>query len=176
MTISSIKQCTLALIVGLAMAMLTMPHNALGQEPSQEPSTNNQQPAANQQQAATTAQPAEAAAATPAGKKEKASGVVVRRDPDSFVLREDKGRDLVVKLTNSTKVMEKKSNPFRGAKHYATTNLMRGLPVEVEGRADSAGALVAERIRFTGEDYKVAQSVESRVNPVEGRLNWPRPG
>jgi outer membrane protein OmpA-like peptidoglycan-associated protein len=67
-------------------------------------------------------------------------------------------------------VKERKSNPFRRAKNYATTQLLRGLNVKVEGRGDSGGNLVAEDIKLRTEDLRAAQSVESRVTPVEGRL------
>ncbi len=102
--------------------------------------------------------------------KQKTKGVIIKRDADSFVLRDQSGADVTVMLTANTKVKEKKSNPFRSGKNYATTQLLRGLNVEVEGRGDNAGGLVAQEIRFTDDDFHVAQMVESRVNPVEGRL------
>lgn len=102
--------------------------------------------------------------------KQKASGIIAQRDPDSFILRQEGGGDLVVKLVNNTEVREKKGNPFRGSKKYAITQLVRGLAVEVEGRPDSSGALVAQTIRFTNDSLKVAEVVESRVTPVENRL------
>lgn len=150
----------------------------MGNPPQQQTTTAQEPgstiPTATPQAPATaegTSTPAETKQATlPPGKKEKVSGVIVRREPDSFVLREDNGRDVLVKLTNSTKVEEKKGNPFRGAKHYAATQLLRGLNVEVDGRADTSGALVADKIKFTKNEYETAQSVESRVTPVEGRL------
>ena len=104
------------------------------------------------------------------GQKQKIKGVIVKREADSFVLRDQSGTDTTVNLTNTTKVEEKKGNPFRRAKNYATTQLLRGLNVEVEGRGDSSGALVAEQIRFSDNDLMVAQTVESRVTPVEGRV------
>lgn len=65
---------------------------------------------------------------------------------------------------------ERKGNPFRKAKVYPATALLRGLEVEVEGRGNDAGALVAEKIKFTDNDYGVARSIESRVTPVETRV------
>ncbi len=103
-------------------------------------------------------------------RKQKFEGIIVRRDPDSFILRDESGSDITVMLTNSTEVRERKSNPFRGAKKYPVTSLLRGLDVQVEGRGDQNGALVAEKIRFTDDDYDVARSIESRVMPVEGRV------
>src|SRR4030095_8079185 len=68
-----------------------------------------------------------------AGQKQKVKGVIISREADSFTLRDQIGSDITVNLTNATKVEEKKSNPFRRAENYATTQLLRGLSVEVEG-------------------------------------------
>jgi outer membrane protein OmpA-like peptidoglycan-associated protein len=48
--------------------------------------------------------------------------------------------------------------------------LLRGLEVEVEGRGDNSGALVAEKIKFTNDDFGVARSLDTRVAPVETRV------
>lgn len=104
------------------------------------------------------------------GQKQKISGVIVSREADTVVVRDISGVDVVANLTAVTKVIERKSNPFRGAKTYPVTALLRGLEVEVEGRSNGNGALVADKIRFTNDDYGVARSIESRVNPVEGRV------
>src|SRR5262245_43868519 len=67
------------------------------------------------------------------GQKARIAGVVVNRDADSLLVRDEKG-DVRVALSNFTKVEEKKSNPFRGARKYPITTLARGLVIEVEGR------------------------------------------
>lgn len=105
-----------------------------------------------------------------AGQKVKLSGVIVKREGDSFVLRDPGRGDVTVTLTSSTKVEEKKSNPFRHPKRYNTNQLLVGLNVEVEGRSESSGAITAYTVRAEGDDLKVAQTVESRVTPVEGRV------
>jgi outer membrane protein OmpA-like peptidoglycan-associated protein len=99
----------------------------------------------------------------------KVKGMIVKHDQSSITIREQSGSDLNV-IVGSAKIEEKKSNPFRGSKKYAGTQLVRGLYVEVEGHGDSSGALVAERIKLADDDLRVAQAVESTVVPVEGRL------
>ena len=84
-------------------------------------------------------------------------------------MRDPQGRETVVTLNNETEVKEKKSNPFRRAKNYATTQIMRGLIVEVKGQGDT-GRITADEVRFTDIDYRMASSVETAVVPVEGRL------
>jgi OmpA-OmpF porin, OOP family len=119
---------------------------------------------------AETAQKSTAASRVAAGQKMNIEGVIVKRDPDTISVRDIHGSDYVVKLTNSTEVKERKSNPFRRAQNYATTQLLRGLNVEVEGRGDSSGDLVASAIKIRTDDLRTANSVESRVTPVETRL------
>jgi outer membrane protein OmpA-like peptidoglycan-associated protein len=104
------------------------------------------------------------------GKKTKIKGVIIDRDVDSFLMRDLNGEDYKVNLTNVTKVEEKKSNPFRRARNYGTTQLLRGLTIEVEGRGDNSGAMVAEKIKMTEDALVVARTVETRVTPVEGRV------
>jgi outer membrane protein OmpA-like peptidoglycan-associated protein len=106
----------------------------------------------------------------PAGFKQKIKGVIISRDADNFIMRDLTGGDIQVNLTNITKVEEKKNNPFRRSKNYGTTQLLRGLTVEVEGRADTNGALIAEKIKMTEDALIVARTVETRVTPVEGRV------
>lgn len=104
------------------------------------------------------------------GQKMKVEGVIVKRDNNTFTLRDTMGAELNVDLTGNTKVEEKKSNPFRGAKKYTTDQVIRGLFVEVEGRGGASGALVAEKIKFSNDSQRVALTVDSQVVPVENRL------
>ena len=105
-----------------------------------------------------------------AGQKQKISGVVLGREIDKLVVRDINGSDVAVSVSGATKIVEKKANPFRGARTYPVTALLRGLEVEVEGRGDNSGALVAEKIKFTNDDFGVARSLDTRVAPVETRV------
>lgn len=102
--------------------------------------------------------------------KAKITGVVIERQPDTFVVRDLNGVDTTIRLTDRTRITERKGNPFRRAKDYGVTNILRGLNVEVEGRGDATGQLVAERVRFSNSELKVARTIEARVNPVENRV------
>jgi outer membrane protein OmpA-like peptidoglycan-associated protein len=117
-------------------------------------------------QAASAAQPARVAP----GRKQKIEGVVLSREADKMTVRDINGSDVVVNVTGATRITEKKANPFRSARTYPVTALLRGLEVIVEGRGDSSGVLVAEKIRFTNDDFGVARSLDSRVAPVETRV------
>src|SRR5256884_1929092 len=102
------------------------------------------------------------------GEKMKIKGVVVRRDVDTFTVRDLNGADTVVRLTDRTSV--KSSGGFlRSGTNYGATNILRGLNLEVEGRGGSNGELNAEKIRFNETDLRTARAVESRATPLEER-------
>src|SRR5215471_11011258 len=104
------------------------------------------------------------------GQKMKVQGLILKRDTNMFILRDMKGSEMNVQMNGSTRIQEKKGNPFRGSKKYTTDQVVRGLYVEVEGHGDASGALIAEKIRFTDDAERVAQSVDSTVVPVENRV------
>src|SRR5215475_12080853 len=106
----------------------------------------------------------------PAGQKQSIRGIIVKRDADSFIMRDLSGGDIKVNLSNNTKVEEKKGNPFRRSRNYGATSLLRGLSVEVEGRGDGSGALLAEKVKMRDYELVAAQTTNALVVPVEGRV------
>jgi hypothetical protein len=56
-----------------------------------------------------------------------------------------------------------------GGTNYAQTSILRGLNLEIEGRGNGSGELLAEKIRFNEADMRVARAVESRAAPLEER-------
>src|SRR5437588_5280685 len=102
------------------------------------------------------------------GEKMKIKGVVVKREADTFTVRDLTGNDTIVRLTDRTSV--KSSGGFlRSGTNYGSTNILRGLNLEVEGRGGSSGELVADRVRFSETDLRTARTVETRANPLEER-------
>jgi outer membrane protein OmpA-like peptidoglycan-associated protein len=100
------------------------------------------------------------------GAKAKVSGIIIRREADTFSVADDSNTETVVMLTDRTSV-KSKGGFFRSGKDYGVTSLLRGLRVEVEGRGNSDGQLVADKVRFDSGDLKFAKVVDSRVAPVE---------
>jgi len=136
---------SLALAFGLALVLSPL---ALGQD--------------NNKSAATRAR------TVASGEKMKIKGVVVKRDADTFTVRDLTGNDTIVRLTDRTSV--KSSGGFlRSGTNYGSTNILRGLNLEVEGRGGSNGGLVADRVRFSETDLRTARTVETRANPLEER-------
>jgi outer membrane protein OmpA-like peptidoglycan-associated protein len=102
------------------------------------------------------------------GQKLKVTGVVVAKDADKIVVRDATGVDTNVMLLSNTSI---KTKGFWGGNKVASSQIVRGLNIEIEGRGDSAGNLAANNVRFGKDDLKVAQSIDSRVGPAEERIS-----
>ena len=137
----------LALALGLALGLPSM---ALGQE-----QTTAQTHATN-------------ARTVTSGEYMKIVGHVVKRDADTFTVRDANNVDTVVRLTDGTSV-KTRSGFLRSGKNYATTSILRGLNLEVQGHGNTAGELVADKVRFRESDIRMTQAVEFRATPLEER-------
>lgn len=102
----------------------------------------------------------------PNGAKMKFRGVVINRDADSFTIRDLNRTDYQVIITDRTSIRTNGGFFSRGKK-YPVTDILRGLIVEVEGRGNAQGSLLAEKIRFRESDMRAAITSDSRVGPVE---------
>src|SRR5438105_6366353 len=144
---------SIALAFGLALALSPL---AFGQGSTQ---TNKTAPT-----------DASRARSVSSGQKMKIKGVVVKRDADTFTVRDLNGVDTVVRLTDRTSV--KSSGGFlRSGTNYGQTNILRGLNLEVEGHGGASGELEADRVRFNDSDMRTARAVESRATPLEERAS-----
>ncbi|MDQ3801880.1 MAG: OmpA family protein [Acidobacteriota bacterium] len=102
------------------------------------------------------------------GQKMKVQGVVVSKDADRIIVRDATGVDTPVLLTNATSI-KTKGGFFGGGDRVAVNQIVRGLSLEVEGRGDGSN-LVATKVRFGKDDFRVAQSIDTRVSPAEERI------
>ena len=100
----------------------------------------------------------------------KTNGVVVERSTDGFTLRDEQGSEMSIAVTDETVIKEQKKNFFRKANSYTPQDLLLGLKLEVKGHGTSSGELVAQEIKFTQDNLRVAQIISSRVSPVEMRV------
>jgi outer membrane protein OmpA-like peptidoglycan-associated protein len=105
----------------------------------------------------------------PSGAKMKFRGVVISRDADVFTIRDRTRTDYQVLITDNTSI-KTHGGFLRGGKKYPVTDILRGLIVEVEGRGDAQGQLVADKIRFNESDMRAAITSDTRVSPVEANM------
>ena len=102
------------------------------------------------------------------GLEVKVLGIINTRNGDTFTMTTLNNTErYTVELTPSTSVKSNTKGVFRGGKQYEVSYLLRGLRVEVEGRGNAGGSLVASSVRFNEQDLKTAQSLESRMDPLE---------
>ena len=141
--------CVLAVLVSVAPAVM-------GQTTTSQTTQNTQ----------ATRERSLNARSVPSGSKMKFRGVVISRDADVFTIRDRSRADYQVLITDNTSI--KTNGGFlRSGKKYPVTDILRGLIVEVEGRGDNQGQLVADKIRFNESDMRAAITSDTRVSPVE---------
>lgn len=102
----------------------------------------------------------------PNGAKMKFKGVVIDRDAETFTIRDRNRTDYRVALGDRTSI-KTYGGFLRSGKKYPVTDILRGLIVEVEGRGDAQGRLMADKIRFNESDMRAAVTSDTRVTPVE---------
>ncbi|MGZ8843647.1 MAG: OmpA family protein [Pyrinomonadaceae bacterium] len=113
-----------------------------------------------------TSSPSPSFSSVPSGAKMKFQGVVIERNADVFTIRDRTRTDYQVRITDNTSV-KTHGGFLRGGKKYPVTDILRGLIVEVEGRGDAQGQIVADKIRFNESDMRAAITSDTRVSPVE---------
>src|ERR1700752_129293 len=106
-------------------------------------------------------------AAIAEGKKVKTTGIVLNRNGDTFTIRDARGAETTVVITDKTKFRLVRKGFFRADRSSTATDILRGLRLEAEGRTNSDSQIVAQHIRFDEDDLRTAQALESRVDPVE---------
>ncbi len=103
------------------------------------------------------------------GQKYKIKGVITAQDDQSVVIKDSVGVETRVVIAPEASI-KTKGGFFGGGDRVAYNQLVRGLYLEAEGRGDNSGALAATKIRFDKGDFRVSQSIDSRVAPTEARL------
>jgi len=93
-------------------------------------------------------------------------GVINGRSGATMTLQTADTPKLVVLLTTSTEVDEVQG-VFKGRKkEMAMTSLIPGLPVQVTGSTNDQGQLVADSVKFKGNDLKAAMDAQAGLQPT----------
>jgi OmpA-OmpF porin, OOP family len=106
-----------------------------------------------------------------AGEKLKVKGIILSRTGETFVTRDLSRTDTTVVLTDATVIKTARKGLFRGGKKLDVTALLPGLILQVEGKGDAEGRLVAKEIRFKEEDLKAALTAFAQTSPVEDKTD-----
>jgi len=94
-------------------------------------------------------------------------GVINGRSGATMTLQTVDAPKLVVLLTPTTQVDEVEGLFHGRKKQMAMTALIPGLPVQVTGSTNAQGQLVADTVKFKGNDLKAAEDAQAGLQPVE---------
>jgi len=94
----------------------------------------------------------------------KVDGVIKERSGDTLVLQTSDSPKVIVLLTQSTDVGQLQGALKARNKKMSMAALIPGLPIRVEGSYDAQNQLVANTIRFKGNDFEQAQAIEAGVH------------
>jgi outer membrane protein OmpA-like peptidoglycan-associated protein len=94
-------------------------------------------------------------------------GVINGRSGATMTLRTQNAGNVVVVLTPSTEVDEVQGLLKVRKKEMAVTALIPGLPVQVQGSYNAQNQLVANTVKFKGDDLRNAEDIQAGVAPTE---------
>jgi OmpA-OmpF porin, OOP family len=93
-------------------------------------------------------------------------GVINGRSGATMTLQTVDTPKLVVLLTPTTEVDEVQGLLKGRKKQMAMTSLIPGLPVQVQGTTNDQGQLVADSVKFKGNDLKAAMDAQAGLQPT----------
>jgi OmpA-OmpF porin, OOP family len=99
------------------------------------------------------------------GKKAKVKGVITGRNGDAIMVRDKHNTVTTALLANTTKIESPKALWMKD--HWNTTTLIPGLWVEVKGKGNSRGQLMADKVTFDNNAMYIARAVNGGTAPLE---------
>jgi outer membrane protein OmpA-like peptidoglycan-associated protein len=97
---------------------------------------------------------------------QKVKGVIISRAGSTMTMKTDTG-NVVVALNDSTDVQQLQGALKARKKEMSMAALIPGLACEVQGTYNAQNQLVADWVRFTGEDLEQAQSAQAAVHETQ---------
>jgi len=92
-------------------------------------------------------------------------GMIISRTGETLIVNGPSGKVTVV-LTGNTDTKDDKGLFGLEKEHMASTVLIPGLKVRVEGMSDEQGRVVAKTITVDGDDLETAEMVQSGLHPT----------
>jgi outer membrane protein OmpA-like peptidoglycan-associated protein len=96
----------------------------------------------------------------------KVKGVIISRAGNTMTLKTDTG-NVVVVLNDNTDVQQLEGALKARKKEMSMAALIPGLACEVQGNQNAQNQVVAQWVRFTGEDLEQAQSAQAAVHETQ---------
>lgn len=101
------------------------------------------------------------------GQKYKIKGIIVEKDNDGFIVRDNTGTDTKVVIAANTRI---KQTDIMGGDKSPDSIIIRGLNVEIEGRGNDSGKLAATKIDYDDKDLRIAKENPLRITQTLNRL------
>jgi outer membrane protein OmpA-like peptidoglycan-associated protein len=100
----------------------------------------------------------------------KVKGLITGRSGDTMTVQTSDASKLVVELTDATEVAQVQGVFKARRKQMSMTALIPGLQVQVEGSYNSQNQLVANSVKFKGNDLEDAQTIQAGMQPVKEQV------
>jgi OmpA-OmpF porin, OOP family len=97
--------------------------------------------------------------------KTKIKGMIISRTGETLIVSSN-GSNVTVVLTDNTKTKDNKGLLGLRKEYMASTVLIPGLKLEVEGVPDAAGRIVAKTITVDGDDLETAEMIQAGLHPT----------
>ena len=101
------------------------------------------------------------------GEKVKTNGLITGRNGDTLTIRTLESGNLIVVLTDYTKVEQPKGLLKIRKTEMGVTALMPGLKIQVDGIGDPQNRVVANTIRFSKDDLRQAEAIQAGLAPTQ---------
>ena len=99
------------------------------------------------------------------GDKAKVKGMITSRTGETLIVR-SRGETVTVVLTDDTKTQDKKGLFGLEKEQLSNVVLIPGLKVDVNGKSDDQGRVVAKTITVDGDDLETAEMIQSGLHPT----------
>jgi OOP family OmpA-OmpF porin len=104
---------------------------------------------------------------TVAAQTVKIEGLIKSRNGEKVIVQTSDSPSLVVVLTDSTDVAQVEGLLKARKKEMSMAALIPGLPIKVEGTYNDEHQLVAEKVRFKGNDLEQAQAIGAGMHETK---------
>jgi len=101
------------------------------------------------------------------GESVKVEGLIKARNGDTMILQRTSSPEVVVLLTDDTKVGQVQGVFKARRKDMSMAALIPGLAIKVEGSYDSHNVLVANSVSFKGNDLQRAEAIQAGMHETK---------
>jgi outer membrane protein OmpA-like peptidoglycan-associated protein len=110
------------------------------------------------------------ASITASSQQTEANGIIKARSGEQLTLQNKDNTETTVVLTDSTDVGQAQGMLKKRSKAMSFASLIPGLPIKVKGVLNDQNQLVAQTIRFSGDDLKQANAIQAGMHETNQQV------